>query len=165
MPIKGCCDRELPSRVKTLIAYQLRAPIDLRIITPHISDFDVEGKNFLQRVIELRSHKNAKISLLVDRKWITDYQLKNGGQKPEFIKTLEDIGVSVLTIRNLHAKILLLTAGKEKALLLGSSNFTQTGMYISHEADIYFLNDNSGVFEDIEGYVTKLYRDAQPIME
>jgi HKD family nuclease len=165
MPIKGCCDRELPNAVKTLIAYQLPAPIDLRIITPHITDFDIEGKNFSQRVMELRSYKGAKISLLVDRKWITDYQLKNEGQKPEFIEALEDIGVSVLTVRNLHAKILLLTAGKEKALLIGSSNFTQTGMYISHEADIYFLNDNSGVLEDIESYVTKLYMNAQPITE
>jgi hypothetical protein len=164
MTIIACCDRELPKVVKTLTAYQLPGPIHLRIVSPHISEFDIESEAFSARLLKLKSYKNATISLLVDRKWISDYVLENG-QKPELVEGLEEIGVNIMTVRDLHAKIMLLNAGKEKALLMGSSNFTRTAMHISHEAGVYLLNDTSGVIERIDEYVTGLYRYAQPMME
>ena len=164
MTIRACCDRELPGVVKTLTACQLPAPIHLRIVSPHVSEFDIESEAFAKRLLKLISHKNAAISLLVDRKWISDCILKNG-QKPKLIEELEEIGVNIMTVRDLHAKIILLDAGKEKALLMGSSNFTHTAMHISHEAGVYLLNDVSGVIERIDEYVSRLYRFAQPMME
>lgn len=164
LTIKVCYDRELPEVVKRLTAYQLSEPIHLRMVSPWISDFALDRKSFSERLLMLRSHRNAAVSVLVDRKWVSDFVSKNG-EKPEIITQLEEAGVNVLTVRNLHAKIALLKAGKEKALLVGSSNFTKTAMYISHEAGIYMLNDDSGAFEELDYYVTELFKSAQPIVE
>lgn len=164
MTIKAYYDRELPRVVRTLTAYQLPAPVHLRVVSPQISDFVLDKKSFTKRLLMLRSFKNATISMLVDRKWISDFVLKYG-QKPEIVTQLEEAGVNILTVRNLHSKIILLEAGKENALLVGSSNFTKTAMYISHEAGISILNDNSGAFEKIAFYVTELFKWAQPLME
>lgn len=112
----------------------------------------------------LKFSKNATVSVLVDRKWISNFVSKNG-EKPEIITQLEEAGVNILTVRNLHAKIALLKAGKEETLLVGSSNFTKTAMYLSHEAGIYILNDDSGTFKELDYYITELFKSAQPILE
>lgn len=102
--------------------------------------------------------------MLVDRKWITNF-IKENGQKPEMLTQLEDAGMNILTVRNLHAKIILLEAGKETAMLVGSGNFTKTAMYISHELGICMFNDVSGAFQRIDYYVTELFKSAKPIKE
>lgn len=164
LTIKACYDRKLPEVVKRLTAYQLPEPIHLRIVSPLISDFTLDRKSFSERLLMLRFYKNATVSVLVDRKWVSNFISKNG-EKPEIIAQFEEAGVNVLTVRNLHAKIALLKAATEKALLVGSSNFTKTAMYLSHEAGIYMLNDGSGAFEELDYYVTKLFKSAQPIVE
>lgn len=164
MTIKACYDRQLPEVVKRLTAYQLPEPIHLRVVSPQISDFDLDGKSFSERLLMLRSYKNAAISVLVDRKWVSDFVSKNG-EKPDIIVQLEEADINVMTVRNLHAKIALLKTGRKKALLVGSSNYTKTAMYISHEAGIYMLGDGSGTFEELDYYVTELFKSAQPIVE
>jgi phosphatidylserine/phosphatidylglycerophosphate/cardiolipin synthase-like enzyme len=164
MVIKACCDRELPEIIKALTAYQVREPVHLRIISPHVENFNLNNKSFSQRVMMLRSFKNATVSILVDKKEMNKF-LRRYGHKPEIITELEDAGVNVLTVRDLHAKIVFLEAGKEKALLIGSSNLSKTAMYKSHEAGIYMLNDDPKVFERIGRYISWLFSLAQPIME
>ena len=164
MTIKACYDRNLPEVVKRLTAYQLPKPIHLRVVSPQISDFDLNGKSFSERLLMLRSYTNAAVSVLVDRKWVSDFVSKNG-EKPEMIMQLEEADINVLTVRNLHAKIAILKTGKKRALLVGSSNYTKTAMYISHEAGIYMLDDDSGTFEEFDYYVTELFKSAQPIVE
>jgi len=164
MTIQASCDRELPNAVKSLTAYQMSPPVHLRIVSPQVSDFPLDNKSLSKRLLMLKSFRSATISILVDRKWIANFITKNG-QKPKIIAKLEEAGVNILTVRNLHAKIVLLEAGKENALLVGSSNFTNTAMYLSHEACICILNDNSGAFEKIHYYVTELFKWARPILE
>jgi phosphatidylserine/phosphatidylglycerophosphate/cardiolipin synthase-like enzyme len=164
LTIKACYDRQLPEVVKRLTAYQLPEPIHLRVVSPQISDFDLDRKSFSERLLMLRFYKNAAISVLVDRKWVSDFVSKNG-EKPDIIVQLEEADINVMTVRNLHAKIALLKTGRTKALLVGSSNYTKTAMYISHEVGIYMLNDDSGTFEELDYYVTKLFKSAQPIVE
>lgn len=164
MTIKVCYDREYPNLVKSLTAYQLPAPVHLRIVSPQVSDFTLNKKLFSQKLVILKSSKNATISMLVDRKWITNF-IKENGQKPEMLTQLEDAGMNILTVRNLHAKIILLEAGKETAMLVGSGNFTKTAMYISHELGICMFNDVSGAFQRIDYYVTELFKSAKPIKE
>lgn len=164
MVIKTCCDRELPEIVKTLLAYQLPEPIHLRIVSPRITPFDLNGKSFSEKISKLRSFKNATISVLVDRKDISDYLQKNG-HKPQIITELENVGVNISSVRNLHAKIVFLEAGNDKALLVGSSNLTKTGMHKSHETGIYLLNEDPKVFEKMNRYITWLFELAEPLME
>ncbi len=164
MVVKACCDRELPEIVKRLTAYQRREPVHLRIISPHVSDFDLNNESFSKRITMLRSSRNATISILIDRKEISKF-LRKYGHKPGILTELEETGVNILTVRDLHAKIVFLEAGKEKALLVCSSNLTKTGMHISHETGIYMLNDDPKVFERIERYINWLFKLAQPIME
>ena len=159
-----CCDRQLPTIIKRLTAYQNRAPIRLRIVTMHIKEFEVEdGRRFSDTILKLRTYKNATVSILVDRKWILRAKLKNGGNKPQFIQDLEDMGVRIMAVRDLHAKIILLSSGKRKALLVGSANFTSTAIHKQHEADVYFDNDNLHVIDEMDKYITKLYQNAVPV--
>lgn len=164
MVIEACCDRKLPEILKRLTAYQLSEPVHLRIVSPHIDNFDIGKKTFLQRIVMLRSSRNASVSILIDLKEIVEYVSKYGC-KPKMIKELEEAGANILAVRDLHAKIVFLEAGNDKALLVGSSNFTKTGMRISHEAGIYMLNDDPKVFETIGQYINWLFGLARPIPE
>lgn len=101
MTILPVVDRNLPNRLSSMLAYQRREPIHLRLVSQHIFDFKLDGTSIFQILKRLKTKKNASIALLLDRKRYAD--------APENIKKeiqeLEDIGVKFHKIRNLHAKL------------------------------------------------------------
>lgn len=159
-----CCDREIPTVIKRLTAYQNPEPIHLRIITMHIKEFEVDnGKKFSDAILKLRTYKDATVSILVDRRWISKAKQANGGNTPPFIQNLENMGVRIMSVRGLHAKMIFLSSGKRKSLLIGSANLTPTAMHKHHEADIYLNNDNLHVIDEMNKYIINLFQNARPI--
>jgi len=146
-------DRGLPIRLKSLLSYQRREPIHIRLVSQHIFDFDINGVNIFQILRRLKTKKNARITLILDRKRYRDskQEIKDEIQK------LEDVGVNFHTIRNLHAKIITVENNQEKCLLITSANLSHHAYFVAHEVGVYFHNYET-IFDSFKKYITNLIR-------
>ena len=155
--ITAVLDRQLLDRLKSMLAYQRRQPIHLRLVSQHIFDFSLDGNSIFQILKRLRTSKNASITLLLDKKRYLS--------APQIIKTeiqkLEDVGVKVHAIRNLHAKIVTVENNQEKCVLVTSANLSNRAYYRAHEVGLYCHNDIHGIFDDIKKYITELIKSQK----
>jgi phosphatidylserine/phosphatidylglycerophosphate/cardiolipin synthase-like enzyme len=154
--VKAVYDREIRDIVKQLLAYQRRAPIHIRIVTPWIHDAELSSKLTLsQLIIRLIKYKDATVTLLVNPKRMT---------KEEEIKLLEKLegaGVKVHYKRDLHAKLILLDSKEDKGVLVTSANLTPTGLGKFKEVGVYFLNEHiNDVFNRLYDYITHLLKET-----
>jgi len=152
MTILPVVDRDLPNRLSSMLAYQRRGPIHLRLVSQHIFDFMLDGTSIFQILKRLKTKKNASIALLLDRKRYAD--------APENIKKeiqeLEDIGVKFHKIRNLHAKLVTVENNQEKCLLVTSANLSHNAYHKAHEVGLYCQNHDESVFDSFKTYITRL---------
>lgn len=155
--IRSVLDRELIQVLRSLLAKERREPIHIRLVSPHIGDFEANGETLLEKLTVLRTKKNAAILLLLDRKSHNNY-IKQHGDLPDEIKKLQDVGVRVQTIRNLHAKIVMVENKREKCLLVTSANLTDTAYHKSHEVGIYIQSEREDIYDSFGKYVTELLK-------
>lgn len=159
--IKSVLDRELVVVLRSLLAKERREPIHIRLVSPHIGEFEVNGKSLLERLTVLRTKKDASVLLLLDRKAHNKY-IKQHGDLPDEIKRLQDLGVRVQTIRDLHAKIVMVENKQQKCLLVTSANLTGTAYLKSHEVGIYIQSEREDIYDSFNKYVTKLLKKINP---
>lgn len=150
-------DRELPDKLKSMLAYQRRAPLHIRLVSQHIYDFSLDGTSIFEILRKLRTRKDASIALLLDRK---RYQEASLAIKEE-IQKLEGIGVRFHTVRDLHAKIVTVENNQEKCALVTSANLSHHAYYESHEIGLY-CQDICEVFKSIKKYITHLIMGQNP---
>ncbi|MDH5771285.1 MAG: hypothetical protein OEZ25_08370 [Candidatus Bathyarchaeota archaeon] len=79
--IRSVLDRELIQILRSVLAKERREPIHIRLVSPHIRDFEVDGEGFLERLTVLKTRKNAAIFLLLDKKENNNY-IKQHGDSP-----------------------------------------------------------------------------------
>lgn len=159
--IRSVLDRELIQILCSVLAKERREPIHIRLVSPHIGDFEVDGESFLERLTVLKTRKNAAIFLLLDKKEHNNY-IKQHGDLPDEIKRLEDLGVRIQTIRNLHAKLVMVENKQEKCLLVTSANLTDTGYHKSHEVGIYIQSEREDIYGSFVQYLTKVLKIINP---
>lgn len=159
MVIEAVCDRELITKIDQLLAYQRDAPIHVRIVCPRVSKTELIKESITEKIKKLIKFKDALVMLLIDPKYLKK-DVAGADLLNNYIKELEDIGVKVHSKRNLHAKIILVENNTEKGLLLMSSNLTHTGLHISKEAGVYFLNEKTYVYDKLKRYVTDFIKES-----
>lgn len=155
--IKSVFDRELIQVLHSLLAKERREPIHIRLVSPHIGDFQVLGENLMKKLVILRTRKSAAILLLLDKRSHNNY-IKLHGDIPEEVKRLQDAGVRVQTIRNLHAKIVMVENRQEKCLLVSSANLTDTAYRKNHEVGIYIQSEREDIYVSFGKYITNLLK-------
>jgi phosphatidylserine/phosphatidylglycerophosphate/cardiolipin synthase-like enzyme len=157
MKLLPILDRELPKRLKSMLAIERPEPINMHLVSQHILDFMLDGANIFHILKRLRTMKNANVVLLLDRK-----RFKNAPTKIKAeIKNLEDVGVRIHTIRNLHAKIVIVEDNQDRNILITSANLSHQGYYVSHEVGLYCYDcsrDDKEFFNTFSRYITNLIK-------
>lgn len=154
MTLEACTDRELPEKVRVLMAHQRDAPIHIRMMTQQIHDFNLpDGQTFLAQAKRLVAFKEAVISIVYDPKMVDD-------KGEAFLQDLVDAGVRVFPKRAAHAKMVLLESRNEKGVLLMSANLTPNGQWKAKETGIFILNDFEEVFSKLYGYIGALLKEG-----
>lgn len=154
MVIEAVCDREIIPKIDTLFAYQRDAPIIVRITSPIVTNTGLTGKTFIQKINDLRTHKGARVILIVNTK-----DAQQNTTMSNYLQELEDIGVKIHYRNKIHAKIILVEGGNDKGLLLTTSNFTRRGLHVSRETGIYFLNERIDIYDKIKRWVINLIKE------
>ena len=156
MTIIPVFNRELPVRLESILSYQRREPIHLRLVSQHILDFDLDGISIFTILKRLKTRKNANITIILDKK-----TYRNTSQKVIFkLNELEDLGINIHIIRNLHAKIITVENNHEQCLLVTSANLSHNAYFVAREAGIYFQNDQDGIFNSFKKYITDLIKTS-----
>ena len=154
MTLEACTDRDLPEKVRVLMAHQRDAPIHLRIMTQRIHDFELPGgQTFLGQAKRLVAFKDAVISVVYDPRVMDD-------EEAVFLQDLVDAGVRVFPKRGTHAKMVLLESRNEKGALVMSANLTPTGQWQAKEAGVFILNEFGEVFSKLYGYIGGLLKEG-----
>lgn len=157
MVCEAVVDREIPVIVDRLLAHQRDAPIYIRIMSPIIGEVELpRGKNLSEKITKLIKFKNAKVTLIVNP-WLMDEVKKES----EYLQQLEEIGVKVHRKRKIHAKAILLESKRDKAILITSANFTESGFNINKEIGIYILNELCNIYDTIYNYTNELLKERK----
>lgn len=157
MKLLPTLDRELPKRLKSMLAIERPEPINIHLVSQHIFDFLLDATSIFQILKRLRTVKNANVVLLLDRKKFLVAPAKIRAE----IKNLEDVGVRVHTIRDLHAKIVTVEDNQGKYILLTSANLSHQGYHESHEVGLYCYDcriDDEEFFNTFSRYITNLIK-------
>jgi len=120
-----------------------------------LGDFAVDSKTLLDKIKTLVTRKNASIVIVLDRKSHNNY-IKQHGTLPPALKTLEDLGVRIQTVRDVHAKIIMVENNQDKCLLVTSANLTHTAYHKNHELGIYFHNEREDIYDSFAEYIKDL---------
>jgi len=161
MTVKAVLDRGFTKVLSALLAKERREPIHIRLVSPHLGDFEMNGKSLVEKLTVLRTRKNASVLLLLDRKEHKNY-IKQHGELPEKLRVLQDLGVRIQTVRNLHAKIVMVENKIEKCLLVSSANLTDTAYNKNHEAGVYIQNEHEEVYDSFRKYIIGILISINP---
>ncbi len=158
-----CNGEELRDAIRDLLSFE-RHPREVRIISPVVTNPQVWQENSLLQILTRLSRVDGiMIVLLTTRPYTRKSDaaaIKEIQKRKDMIEKLESIGVRVHFLRSLHAKLILAHSGRDKLLLVCSSNMTRGGLWKNTEAGIVVKNEATHLYDRLYEHITRLLKES-----
>ncbi len=149
MVIEFVSGHSLEFRLNQMITAR-RGLKQLKIVSQHIHNATINGVPFRKKLEQL-IRSQVKVIIIINKR-----TLKNDPTEQEFVSDLiENLGVTIMFRRSVHAKMVLLT-GATDSLLVSSLNISNTAIHENKEAGIFIENERCDLISNAQKYISEI---------